>query len=269
MKYPLRRFLPTLLLTFLLAMPVAYCMAQQTDPKGDTSIEIVAPPTISDDEHEEEEDTGNVLTDIDPYSRVISADTIAAYKKNASFGYMAYLDSMLRADEKARQAQPPPKEVMIEDSPSVWDLGIVKLLCYLVAIGLVGFVIYKLFIGQGLFFRNKKSTSAVPAVELDEVINESDLEKALRTAISKKDYRLGVRYLFLMTLQRLGDRGALQLSTDKTNYQYATELSGKSYAVRFAQLSLQYEYVWFGNFNISESQFSALQQQHQQFLKEI
>ena len=275
MNQLLHRILPTLLLLLVLALPASRCHAQWK--KNSDTLQIDTTTTADEYEKEygteeeiktDEEDTATTETSITLYSRTIPPDTIAAYKRNASFAYMGYLDSLLRAEEKTRRNQPPPKEEVIDDRPSIWDSGIVKLICYIVAIGLVGFVIYKL-VGQGLFLRNKRTTTAIPEIALDETMDESDLEKALRTAIAKKDYRLGVRYLFLMSLQRLGERGVLKLSSDKTNYQYATELSGKPYANRFAQLSLQYEYVWFGNFQISESQFSSIQQQHQQFVKEV
>jgi hypothetical protein len=270
MKNPLHRFLLLLLLAMLLQVPVGHCFAQTEDTA------IVAPLTVDtseeayeEDYEDEVEETESSGTNIVPYIRTIPADTMAAFKRNSSFTYIAYLDSMLRDEQRKRDSAPKQQqEEVVDEGPSIWESGFVKLLFYIVAFGLVGFVLYKLFIGQGIFFRNKRQNT-IPTVELEETPDESDLEKALRTAIGRKDYRLGTRYLFLMTLQHLGERGIVQLSSDKTNYQYALELSNKPYANHFAQLSLQYEYVWFGNFPVSEQQFNIIQQQHQQFLKQV
>jgi hypothetical protein len=264
MKIPIPRFCLATALFFVLLLPVRYSFAQREAPD---SISTIIDTATSEDAYEEENET-EAGTPISPIARNIPADSIRQLKNQPAFSYMSTLDSTLRAMQKARENQPPPPvQNEPENVPSLWDSGLVKLLCYLVAIGLVGFVLYKLFLGQGMFFRSR--SKPLPAVELDEAPDETDLEKSLRQAMAKRDYRLAVRYLFLLTLNRLGEKGILQLSPDKTNYQYATELAGKPYASRFARLSLQYEYVWFGQFPIDEPQFITMQQQHQQFLKEI
>lgn len=264
----MRKFLSHYLLVFIFTaaqlLPVVFCHAQSTDTAYnpvDTVSEYNNENDISVKEDKDEESD----TEIEPVLRTIPADTITAIKANPDFIYITYLDSLLRAVQKAKDNKPVEKEP--ESSFSFWDLGIVKFICWAVAIGLVGFVLYKLFLSQGVFYTNKKQ--ALPAVELEDTPDENNLERALQQAIKKGDYRMATRYLFLVTLSRLGEKGILQLSTEKTNYQYATELSNKPYANRFAQLSLQYEYVWFGGFTINENQFTTLQQQHQQFLKEI
>jgi hypothetical protein len=261
MKIPIPRFCLATALFFALLLPARYSFAQWDAPDS-----ISTATDTSKGMYEEENET-EAGTPISPIARNIPADSIRRLKNQPAFSYMSTLDSMLRAAQKAKANQPPPEQNEPENVPSLWDSGLVKLLCYLVAIGLVGFVLYKLFLGQGMFFRSR--SKPLPAVELDEVPDETNLEKSLRLAVGKQDYRLAVRYLFLLTLNRLGEKGILQLSPDKTNYQYATELAGKPYAGRFARLSLQYEYVWFGQFPIDEPQFITMQQQHQQFLKEI
>lgn len=262
------RFLLVTILTAALLLPARFCTAQLDDTAYTTVDTAVAYNDNEADYIPSTEDGKEDLesnTEILPVMRTISADSMAAIKRRSDFFYMTYLDSLLRARQKEKDNQP--EEVREDDTSSVWDTGIVKLICWSVAIGLVGFVLYKLFLGGGLFFSNKKQE--LPAVHLEDTPDDSDLEKALQQAIKKEDYRMATRYLFLITLNRLGEKGALQLSTEKTNYQYATELAGKPYANQFAKLSLPYEYVWFGGFTINQQQFAALQQQHQQFLKEI
>ena len=265
MAKPLTRFLLVSVLTVALLLTGGFCVAQDNDDSAYTNFDSVQ---VSKDDNyipstEDEKDT-NSSTEILPAIRSIASDTIAAIKSNPEFGYMTSIDSLLRARQKKKDNLP---EQVTDNSPSIWDSGIVKLICWAVAIGLVGFVLYRLFLGGGVFFRNKKQE--LPLVELEDTPDDHNLEKALQQAISKQDYRMATRYLFLITLSRLGEKGVLQLSTEKTNYQYAAELADKPYANRFAKLSLQYEYVWFGGFIINQTQFATLQQQHQQFLKEI
>lgn len=265
MRKFLSHFLIILIVTTAWLLPVSVCHAQSTDTTY-SGIDTAVPEYNEEDtiSLKDNKDVGSDI-EIEPVLRTISADTITAIKGSPDFFYITYLDSLFRAEQKAKDNKPVVKER--EPSFSFWELGIVKFICWLVAIGLVGFVLYKLFLGQGIFFTNKKQE--LPAVELEDTPDDSNLERTLQQAIKKGDYRMATRYLFLITLSKLGEKGVLQLSTKKTNYQYATELANKPYANKFAQLSLQYEYVWFGGFVINDKQFAILQQQHQQFLKEI
>lgn len=259
------RFLLVPLLTVVLLLPARFCQAQDEDSTYTTGDTSSVYEENDDDILSADNETDAESDVILPVIRTLSSDSVLALRHNPDFAYMTYLDSLLRARQKKKDHMP--EEQQVYEGPSMWDSGIVKLICWSVAIGLVGFVLYRLFMGGGVFYSSKKQE--LPAVQLDETPDESDLEKAIQLAMQKEDYRMATRYLFLITLNRLGEKGVLQLSTEKTNYQYATELANKRYANSFARLSLQYEYVWFGGFDINQAQFAVLQQQHQQFLKEI
>lgn len=77
-----------------------------------------------------------------------------------------------------------------------------------------------------------------------------------------KNYRLAIRYLYLQALQNLSGKGALQLLTNKTNNEYITELRGKLYQNDFAAITLSYEYVWYGKFDISEDTYNRLMREY-------
>ncbi|MES2773279.1 MAG: hypothetical protein V4722_03795 [Bacteroidota bacterium] len=225
----------------------------------------VSPPLEEDEEYDEE--TTESGEEIVPILRQVSNDSIMSIKKDKGFAYMSYLDSMLRAEQEARKRKPVEQE-RVDYSPSFWNSDIVKILFWGIAIAVVVFVLFKLFKGDGGIFTTNKSLE-LPKVATDDEVPENDLEGLLQRSIRNGNYRLATRYQFLKTIGRLGERGILKLSTDKTNYQYASEIHGKPYANSFARLCLQYEYVWFGEFAVNQQQFETIQKEHQQFLKEI
>jgi len=260
---------------FILLFVTASCLwpckavAQQY---SDTTYSIDTTSAIDEDE---ETDTAIALEDTDtasgfsPLFRRLSSDSLMALKNDKDFSYMAYLDSMLKAQEDARTKRPEQvKQPEQEQGWSFFEIPVVKYLFWIIAIGIVGFVLVKLFKGEGGMFVTNKSGN-IPEITTEQEIPEDDLEGLLQRAIRNANYRLAVRYLFLKMINRLGEKGILQLSTEKTNYQYASELQGKPYANSFSRLCLQYEYVWFGEFEINKEQFESVQLQHQQFLKEI
>lgn len=246
----------------------------QKDYGTDTTYEVTAPPVEKgDDEDWNNEDSSIPANPITYVAREVSLDTIANLKKQKEFYYMAYLDSLLRSINKPQATPPPVQKVerKLEEEPhsSIFDSKLAVFIYWGVAIFLLAFVIYKLFVGNNpVFVTNSKVQ--MPTVDMaEEEMDEDNLDGYLQKAIRNKNYRLAVRYQYLKTLQRLGEKGVLQLSIDKTNYQYAKDLSTKPYANAFAKLSLQYEYAWFGGFELNEEQFAFVQQQHTAFLKEI
>lgn len=120
----------------------------------------------------------------------------------------------------------------------------------------VGYAVYKLIIGErsGIFGRSsKKQSEDVTAVVED--INETNWEKLLESAQKEGNLRLAVRYSYMLLLQVLERSELIQYRNDKTNYQYASELTDTPYKQPFRQLSRQYEYAWYGNFPITERSY--------------
>lgn len=231
------------------------------DSYTDSVSTTIAPPT----ERVEEDTTAPSDKKIYAAGVSLSEDSVNKIRKSKDFGYMVYLDSLLKAQEIAKNQHPlPPPESGI----SFWDAPIIRLLCWATAIGMVGFVLYKIFLGQGSAFSSNTKNN-IPVVYLDAELDENDLEGQLKRAIEQGNYRLATRYLFLKTLQQLSHKNVISLSTEKTNLQYANELKSKTYAESFARLCFLYEYVWFGEFNINEAQFQSIQQQQQQLAKAI
>ena len=56
---------------------------------------------------------------------------------------------------------------------------------------------------------------------------------------------------------------------DKTNYQYVQELYGKSYKNDFAALTLNYEYIWYGEFEIEEAAFLRISNHFEKFQNQL
>jgi hypothetical protein len=80
-----------------------------------------------------------------------------------------------------------------------------------------------------------------------------------------KIYRLATRYLYLQSIQKLNAAGAISFTADKTNSEYLNELTGKPYKPAFTSLTLNYEYVWYGEFLIEEPAFIQLQERFKKF----
>jgi hypothetical protein len=88
----------------------------------------------------------------------------------------------------------------------------------------------------------------------------TDFSKLISMALANKNYRLAIRYQYLQLLQKMSLKGIIEFTPDKTNHEYVTELAGKSYKKDFAAITLQYEYAWYGEFEIDEHTYEKVQQ---------
>jgi Domain of unknown function (DUF4129) len=137
----------------------------------------------------------------------------------------------------------------------------------LVAVGaLVIWLLYKAEVLSKLF-PNRSRQQGLGYETLDENIHEINFTDRINEAIDGRSYRLAVRLLYLQTLKRLTDNGLINWQVNKTNRQYAHELTGNALRPGFDRLTTQFEYVWYGDFPVDEDRFGAIQQQFREFNK--
>lgn len=198
------------------------------------------------------------------------ADTINAYKTAKAFAYVNYLDSLL-AKEQAKKAKEKKETEPTYNNDNNWinklfaAKGFQYFLWFL-AIGFVLFILYKLFFTQGLFQRaTSKAATVENVVEEEEINAQSNFDALIQNAEQTKNYRLAVRYQYLKSLHHLAQKNIVQLAADKTNYNYVQEIKMADVRNTFASLTLNYEYAWYGEFEIDAVLYSRLQPSFKNF----
>jgi hypothetical protein len=135
---------------------------------------------------------------------------------------------------------------------SVWQ--------YVVLACIAALTIYLLMKAEvlGALFPRKAATNSLDYENLSENIHEINFEQAIEEAIYQRNFRLGVRLLYLQTLKQLADSGQIAYRPEKTNRQYVYELINRPYQSDFERLTRQFEFVWYGDFPIDENQFTQI-----------
>ncbi len=202
------------------------------------------------------------------YARpVVPLDSVKAWKSSKGFAYVKDMDSLLKAAKQNEQR----KEASTAPSEAGWLAKLltsdgVKFFFWTLAIAFVLFVLYKLFLTEGAFRRNTlASNPATPEVVEEVITSESDLDLLIKQALQSGNYRLAVRYKYLQTLYRLAAKKMVELAADKTNYQYVRELANQNDQNDFAALTLNYEYVWYGEFEIDQNIYRRIDNSFSQF----
>ena len=206
------------------------------------------------------------------YSRVINIpdDSLRAWKTNPSFKYMRNLDSMLKAYQESLKKKDPADYNGSSSVPryNPFASGFVQVILWILAGLVVLFILYRLFLSNGMFIRNRESKAVQEITEEHHVADVQDFDALIRQSSRQSDFRMAVRWIFLKTIRQLGDKGLLQLSPDKTNFQYVQQIeAGKKN--EFASLVLHYEYIWYGHVSINREQYEQVEQRFQSFFNKI
>jgi len=131
----------------------------------------------------------------------------------------------------------------------------------------VAVVVYVLIkaIGTENIFSKKSKETILPYDVITENIHEIDFDQELQRLIGERKYRLAVRLLYLKALKQLSDAEIIQWQPDKTNYNYLMEISKPELKEDFSRLTLQFDYIWYGDFPIDENKFEPINQSFNQF----
>jgi hypothetical protein len=130
-----------------------------------------------------------------------------------------------------------------------------RLALYLLGIGLLVFLIMMLLRVDALRMLVSGQKGRAGHMVLNEDIEQMDFEKLLREATAAKEYRRGIRLLFLYALKMLSDRNHVVLDSGKTNHDYLKEVKEKDLYPGFSDLNFYFEYAWYGNFLITSETF--------------
>jgi hypothetical protein len=263
-----------LLIAFLLLLSSAYVQAQTEKEyvyvdssllyNNEDSSAVTAP------EEDVDENDSQVISYVADtnllYNELsLSRDSIRVLKNTKPLAYAKILDSLLKELQKKQVSA----SNIEPDKPSALELFFSSVITRFILYGLgcffVLFIIFKLFFTEGFFQRQTARAAVKVVAEDDDPKGNTDYDKQVATAVSNKNYRLATRYLYLQSIQKLANAGAIMFAADKTNTQYLYELAGKPYKQEFVSLTLNYEYVWYGEFLIDEVNFAKLHARFKQF----
>ena len=254
------------------------CMAATSQAQDNNTVEV---DTVGAEEKIfEEKQAGTYEDDSEVYvadttlaarNIIIPEDTINSFKKNEAFAYVKNLDSLLAASQKDQPSYATNERVYNSGSfmSRLLNGPVIKVILWSLALIFVGIIVYQVLVSRGVFQRTGRSKVAEKPVEEEELLSlQNDFDPLIRKAYEQGDYRLAVRYHFLKTLQELKEKGHISYEPDKTNSRYVYEIP-INWRNDFSRLIFQYEYVWYGHFDIDENGYERVQKGFDSFLQKV
>jgi hypothetical protein len=120
----------------------------------------------------------------------------------------------------------------------------------------------------GLF--RKSSTISVEEDHIDtNDIFAINYQREIDKAVGMSNYRLAVRLMFLRLLKNLSDGNIIQYKPDSTNFDYLLQLQPTGMYADFFKLTRNYEYSWYGQFEIDKEKFNLIKTDFDKFDRKI
>ncbi len=133
---------------------------------------------------------------------------------------------------------------------------LVTYLPYLILLTIVSFAIY-LFVkaNPGKEFLESREKGKTFLSEEEKIIEKDDINSLINKALAKKNYRLAVRYYYLLILKKLKENKYIDYQYQKTNTDYLAEIQSKNLQQQFYSITHLYEYIWYGDFTVNHNQY--------------
>lgn len=147
---------------------------------------------------------------------------------------------------------------------------IAQIIPYVIA-AIVLFLLIKFFLKVNInsIISGKSNTSTVRLTEDEELIKSEDLPTLIKNAIAQKNYRLAVRYYYLLVLQKMSNSEIIDWQQQKTNEDYINEIESATLKQKFTSGTYLYDFVWYGNFELNENEFVKAENQFNELTKLI
>ncbi|WP_242157777.1 DUF4129 domain-containing protein [Aestuariivivens sediminis] len=137
----------------------------------------------------------------------------------------------------------------------------IKIAGIIIFLLVVYFIVKAILNEEGTWVFGKLSDkSIIPASTIETHIHTTDFKALIQDAENQNNYRLVIRYYYLWLLKSLSETGAIAYDLEKTNSDYFNEIASTEIKEGFAYTSYLYNYIWYGEFNIDDSQFGKAKQ---------
>ncbi|MGB1308241.1 MAG: DUF4129 domain-containing protein [Oceanihabitans sp.] len=152
--------------------------------------------------------------------------------------------------------------------------GILKFILNTLPYLILAFLIYLIFkfflkVNSRNIISGKQNPSTIHFSEEENIIKNEDINQLINQAIAQKNYRLAIRYYYLLSLKILSDNQTINWQTQKTNADYISEIQTKNIQSSFINITRIYDYVWYGEFFIDAVKFEKLKQPFETLNKKL
>lgn len=135
----------------------------------------------------------------------------------------------------------------------------------------VGYLAYTLVNGGSSKLFSSKNNALLnlnPDISAENIAH-ADIKTLIKNAENTHDYRLAIRYYYLLVLKQLTLKSFIIYEDDKTNADYMNAIASQKFSEDFAYTSYIYNYTWYGEFDLDVNQYELAKQGFVQLIKKV
>ena len=144
------------------------------------------------------------------------------------------------------------------------SISVIRFVIMFLLLAGLGFLLYRYMRVNGIF-QKPKLIDGLKEIQEEELHSGEEYEGKIKAAIAAGDTRQAIRWWYLYTLFQLAGRQMIVPGREKTNNDYLRSMRSSPYYKKFATLTLDYEYIWYGGFEVSEDNFRNINQEFRDF----
>ncbi|WP_378184904.1 hypothetical protein ACE939_08670 [Aquimarina sp. W85] len=157
----------------------------------------------------------------------------------------------------------------IGEVSDTWAL-ILAILPYIVLLFILALIIWLFVKGKvGRILEKKDALENVVLEDDQEIIKNKNIDQLIENARTAGNYRLAIRYHYLMIIKLLANSQSITLAAQKTNADYLLEIKSLPLQVGFEELTQLYNFIWYGFFAIDTISYSQFETKFLQFRNHI
>ena len=195
--------------------------------------------------------------------QVISEDDLETYKSDDDFNYKE-----IEAEENfLTKIKRWLNNILTKFWESIFGVGTAKGFLYFIfyilpyiLLAVLVFLLIRFFlkVNSKNLITKAKQQGSISFTEEEQIIKNEDIPALIKDAINNKNYRLAIRYYYLLSLKQLTENDSISWQPQKTNEDYINEIRKDHLRVDFKNITRIYDYVWYGEFNVDAIKFEAL-----------
>jgi hypothetical protein len=155
---------------------------------------------------------------------------------------------------------------------SFWNFMRNKVVQWIFVLGVIAAIVYGLFLlaRENNFRWFSRRSKQIQQIEPDSLLQGPvDYDEAIRKYQAEGNYRFAIRYLFLRLIHSATDKNIIQIRDSTTNTDIGRAFGQHPLASQFRYLATAYEYIYFGDFNLSKEIFDSLKMKFEAFQEKI
>jgi len=135
----------------------------------------------------------------------------------------------------------------------------------------LAFILYKVLYNRKQYFikHDEEENELDVLAYVERNLMNSNLDPYIQEAVAQKNYALGIRYLQLLNIQKLAQTDQIKWKQSKTNAEFAQEIQNVELRRGFLECTKIFDYVWFGQFELTEVNFNQYQELFHQYQNQI